>query len=71
MNFAEKLNEIRAKDYSDIEIAEELAKLSKMPVSRQMVYNYRTAKRPNPAVFEVSMAILKLHKRITTPTEKV
>lgn len=64
MDFATKLKEIREKNFSDLEIAEELTKICGLPVSRQVVYNYRTAKRPNPAVFEVAVAILKLHKRI-------
>jgi len=66
MDFASKLNMIRAKNFSDMEIAEELTKISGVPVSRQVVYNYRTNKRPNPAVFEVSLAILKLYNRVTT-----
>ena len=64
MDFAQKLKEIRAKNYSDLEIAEELSTLTKQPVSRQVVYNYRTGRRPNPAKFEICMAILRLHKRI-------
>lgn len=64
MDFAAKLKEIRAKNYSDLEIAEELTKLAKQTVSRQVVYNYRTGRRPNPAKFELCVAILALHKRV-------
>lgn len=66
MDFANKLQEIRAKNFTDIEIAEELSKMSGRKVSRQRVYNYRIGARANPAIFEVAMAILKLHKRIVT-----
>lgn len=64
MDFARLLNEIREKNYSDIEIAEEMTTISKVHVTRQMVFNYRTKRRPNPAVFEVALSILKLHKRV-------
>lgn len=64
MDFANKLQEIRAKNFTDIEIAEELSKMSGRKVSRQRVYNYRIGVRANPAIFEVAMAILKLHKRV-------
>lgn len=64
MNFSALLQEIRDAKFSDIQIAEELSKISKTKVSRQQVYNYRTNLRPNPALFAHCVAIIKLHRRI-------
>jgi DNA-directed RNA polymerase specialized sigma54-like protein len=64
MDFARLINQIRDANFSDIEIAEELTKMSGVPVSRQRVFNYRKRMCPQPANFEVGVAILKLHKRV-------
>lgn len=64
MNFAPLLQEIREKKYTDIQIAEELTKMTGVPITRQRVYNYRMEKRPNPALFEICTAIIALHKKV-------
>jgi hypothetical protein len=64
MNFAEKLLKLRALNWSDIEIAEELSKISGETISRQNIYNWRTGARENPAKFMIGIAILKLYDRV-------
>jgi len=64
VQFSKIINDLRRWNLSDIEIAEEVSKISKVPVTRQLIYNYRTGVRKYPANFHVGVALLQLHKKI-------